>query len=51
MANEILRKRRKVNADAWNAFLQMRAQAAAAGAQELSLDDINEEIKAVRNGK
>lgn len=51
MANEILRKRWKVNADAWSAFLQMRAQTVAAGAHDLSLDDINEEIKAVRDGK
>ena len=30
---------------------QIRTQAAAAVAQDLSLDDINEEIKAVRDGK
>jgi len=41
--------RAEVNADGWEAFLKMREQAAAAGAQDLSLDEINSIIKEVRD--
>lgn len=41
----------QINREAWAAFLEMRAQAATAGAQEMSLDDINAEIQEARNGK
>ena len=35
----------------WAAFQKMRATALASGAREMSLEEINEEISAVRNGK
>ena len=35
----------------WAAFERMRAAALASGAGDMSLDEINEEIAAVRNGK
>lgn len=35
----------------WNAFLRMREAALANGAGEMSLEDINGEISAARNGK
>ncbi len=41
----------QINNDAWNAFLEMRKQAALAGAQDLSLDEINAEIKEARDEK
>ena len=41
----------QINADAWEAFLTMRRQAADAGQQDLSLDEINAIIKDVRDGK
>ncbi len=41
----------QINNDAWNAFLKMRTQAALAGAQDLSLDEINAEIKEARDEK
>jgi len=41
----------QINNDAWNAFLEMRKQAASAGAQDLSLDEINAEIKEARDEK
>ena len=39
----------QINKDAWKAFLEMRTQAAAAGVQDLSLDEINAEIQETRN--
>jgi len=39
------------NAKGWEAFMKMREQAAASGVQELSLDEINEIIKEVRDAK
>ena len=39
----------QINKDAWNAFLEMRNQVAAAGAQGLSLEEINAEIRDARN--
>ena len=41
--------KRQINQDAWNAFIEMRAQAKEAGAQDMSLDEINAEIQEVRN--
>ena len=41
----------QINKDAWAAFLEMRAAAAEAGIQEMSLDEINAEIQEVRNGR
>ena len=41
----------QINAAGWEAFTQMRRQAAEAGAQDMSLDEINAIIKDVRNGK
>lgn len=41
----------QVNKDAWAAFLEMRAAAAEAGIQDISLDEINAEIQEVRNGR
>lgn len=35
----------------WDAFLRMRKSAQSAGLGNLSLDDINEEISAVRDGR
>jgi DNA-damage-inducible protein J len=43
--------RQQVNKDAWAAFLEMRAQAAAAGLQDMTVDEINAEIKKARDGK
>ena len=41
----------QINKDAWAAFLEMRAAAAKAGIQNMSLDEINAEIQEVRNGR
>jgi len=41
----------QINKDAWTAFLEMRATAAEAGIQDMSLDEINAEIQEVRNGR
>lgn len=41
--------REQINKDAWEAFLEMRTQAAAAGVQDLTLDEINAEIQNARN--
>ena len=41
----------QINKDAWAAFLEMRAAAAEAGIQDMSLDEINAEIQEVRNGR
>ena len=41
----------QVNKDAWAALLEMRAAAAEAGIQDMSLDEINAEIQEVRNGR
>ena len=41
----------QINKDAWAAFLEMRAAAAKAGIQDMSLDEINAEIQEVRNGR
>lgn len=41
----------QINKDAWAAFLEMRAAAAEAGLQDMTLDEINAEIQAVRNGR
>ena len=39
----------QINKEAWEAFLEMRTQAAAAGVQDLTLDEINAEIQNARN--
>ncbi len=39
----------QINRDAWNAFIEMRAQAKESGAQNMSLEEINAEIQEVRN--
>ena len=39
----------QINKEAWEAFLEMRAQAADAGVQDLTLDEINAEIRNARN--
>ena len=41
----------QINKDAWAAFLEMRAAAAEAGTQDMSLEEINAEIQKVRNGR
>ena len=41
----------QINKDAWAAFLEMRAAAAEAGIQDMSLDEINAEIQEARNGR
>lgn len=41
----------QINKDAWAAFLEMRAAAAEAGLQDMTLDEINAEIQEVRNGR
>lgn len=41
--------REQINKEAWEAFLEMRTQAAAAGVQDLTLDEINAEIQNARN--
>ena len=43
--------RDQINKEAWEAFLEMRAQAAAVGVQDLTLDEINAEIRNARNEK
>ena len=39
----------QINKEAWEAFLEMRTQAADAGVQDLSLEEINAEIRNARN--
>lgn len=39
----------QINKDAWEAFLDMRAAAAEAGLQDMTLEEINHEIQAARN--
>ena len=41
--------REQINKEAWESFLEMRTQAAAAGVQDLTLDEINAEIRNARN--
>ena len=41
--------REQINKEAWEAFLEMRTQAASLGVQDLTLDEINAEIQNVRN--
>ena len=41
--------REQINKEAWEAFLEMRTQAAAAGVQDLTLDEIDAEIQNARN--
>jgi len=41
----------EINANGWDAFMQMREQAAASGLQDLPLDEINAIIKEVRDAK
>ena len=41
----------EVRRKGWEAFLQMREAAIANGAADMTLDQINEEIRAARNGK
>lgn len=41
----------QINKDAWVASLEMRAAAAEAGIQDMSLEEINAEIQEVRNGR
>lgn len=41
----------QINKDAWVAFLEMRAAAAEAGIQDMSLEEINAEIQEERNGR
>ena len=41
----------QINKEAWAAFLEMRAAAAEAGLQDMSLEDITAEIQEVRNGR
>lgn len=41
----------EVRRKGWEAFLQMRETAIANGAADMTLDEINEEIRAARNGK
>lgn len=41
----------QINKDAWAAFLEMRAAAAEAGLQDMTLDEINAEIQEARNGR
>ena len=43
--------REQINNDAWAAFMKMRGQAAAAGVQDMSLEEINAEIQKARNEK
>ena len=40
-----------VRKQGWEAFMRMREYALANGIADMSLDDINKEISAVRNGK
>ena len=39
------------NKDTWAAFLEMRASAAEAGLQDMTLEEINAQIREARNGK
>ena len=41
----------QINKDALAAFLEMRAAAAEAGIQDMSLEEINAEIQKARNGR
>ena len=41
--------REQINKEAWEAFLEMKTQAAASGVQDLTLDEINAEIQKARN--
>ncbi len=41
--------REQINKEAWEAFLEMRTQAAAAGIQDLTIKEINDEIQNARN--
>lgn len=41
----------QINKDAWVSFLEMRAAAAEAGIQDMSLEEINAEIQEARNGR
>lgn len=41
----------QINKDVWAAFLEMRAAAAEAGLQNMTLDEINAEIQEARNGR
>ena len=41
----------QINKDAWAAFLEMRAAAAEAGLQDMTLEDINAEIQEVCYGR
>ena len=41
----------QINKDAWAAFLEMRAAAAEAGLQDMTLEEINAEIQEARNGR
>ena len=50
-APEVGVTKEQVNKDAWAAFLEMRAAAAKAGIQDMSLDEINAAIQEVRNGR
>ena len=43
--------REQINNDAWAAFMKMRDLAAAAGVQDMSLEEINAEIRKTRNEK
>ena len=43
--------REQINNDAWAAFMKMRDQVAAAGVQDMSLEEINAEIQKARNEK
>lgn len=41
----------EVRRKGWEAFMKMREKAIANGAADMTLDEINEEISAVRNGR
>ena len=41
----------QINRDAWTAFLEMRSAAAEAGLQDMTIDEINAEIRDARNGR
>ena len=41
----------EIRLQGWEAFMRMRKSALASDAAEMTLDDINEEIRAVRNGR
>lgn len=43
--------REQINNEAWTAFMKMREQVAAAGLQDMSLEEINAEIQKARNEK